>query len=108
MNARADWLARSMGVIAFIVIPGAVHVAAQTERGTTLAAILIAIQAALVMWIVLSLTGGSTIRFIGSIAAFLLALAVSRFAPRGTMLSSAVPHALIYLALLGGFTASLM
>src|ERR1700694_3687307 len=108
MNAAADWLGRSAGVIGLIVAPAAAHVAAQTERGTTFAAILIAIQTALVMWIVLSLTGGSTIRRIGSVAAFLLALAVWRFAPRGTLVSSAVPHALIYLALLGSFAASLM
>jgi uncharacterized membrane protein len=82
-------------------------VAAQTERGTALAVILIAFQAALVMWLVLSLTAGSTFRRAGSAAAFLLALAVWRFVPHGALLSSAVPHALVYLTLLGAFAVSL-
>ena len=108
MRVAAGWLGRGAGVLALIAIPAAAHVAAQTERGTTFAAILIALQAALIMWLILSLTGGSMIRRLGSAAAFLLTLAVWQVAPNGALLSSAVPHALIYLALLGVFVASLM
>jgi uncharacterized membrane protein len=100
-------LGRCVGLVALVVAPGAAHLAAQTERGTVLAAGLIAFQAALVMWLVLSFTAGPTIRYVGSAAAFFLALEVWRSAPHGALLSSAVPHALVYLALLGVFTASL-
>lgn len=108
MTAAAAWLGRSAGVVALVAAPAAAHLAAQTERGTTLAVILIAFQAALIMWLVLSLTAGPTIRRAGCVAAFLLALAVWRFTPDGALLSSAVPHALIYLALLAVFAASLV
>jgi uncharacterized membrane protein len=107
MKGMAARLGRSVGVVGLVVAPAAAHLAAQTDRGTTLAMGLIAFQAALVMWVVLSFTSGATIRQAGSLAAFLLSLAVWRFAPQGALLSSAVPHALIYLALLGVFATSL-
>jgi uncharacterized membrane protein len=107
MKAKAAQLGRSVGVVGLVAVPAAAHLAAQTDRGTTLMVGLIAFQAALVMWIVLSFTSGARIRQAGSLAAFLVTLAVWRFAPQGALLSSAVPHALIYLALLGVFAASL-
>jgi uncharacterized membrane protein len=107
VKAAAAWLGRSAGIVAVVAAPAAAHLAAQTERGTRLAVILIALQAALIMWLVLSRTAGPTIRRAGCACAFLVALAVWRFAPDGALLSSAVPHALIYLSLLGVFAASL-
>jgi uncharacterized membrane protein len=107
MKDVAARLGKGAGILAFVAAPTAAHLAAQTERGTTLAVGLIALQAALVMWVLLSFVGGPTVRHGGSLAAFLLTLAVWRLAPHGALLSSAVPHALIYLALLAVFAASL-
>jgi uncharacterized membrane protein len=107
MRAALGWVARGAGVLAVVAIPATAHVTAQTDYGATLAAILIAVQTALIAWLVLSLTVGPAIRCAGSAAVFLVALAVWQLVPNGALLSSAVPHALIYLALLSIFTASL-
>jgi uncharacterized membrane protein len=105
--AAVGRLARSVGLIALVVAPVGVHLAAPIERATAPVAGLIALQAVLAMWVLLTVVTRTTTRYVGSATAFLLALAVWRLAPHGALLSSAVPHALVYLALLGVFTASL-
>src|SRR6185437_7551507 len=99
MPRAAAWLAKSAVAVALVAAPALAHIAGQAEHGTNFAASLIAVQAALVTWLVLSLTGKPAIRLIGSIAAFLLSLIVWRFAQDGALLSCAVPHTVINLSL---------
>ena len=107
MPARASQTAGALIVIILLAAPPATHLAFVTHRGLVPAAILVALQAALVAWIALAPVAGRTIRAGASGLVFVLVMAVSRSVDGGPLAASAVPHAMAYLALLALFAASL-
>ena len=107
MPARASYLAGTLLVLVLLAPPLAAHLALVTHHGTALAGILIAAQAVLVTWIASSSLTGRALRVCACGTAFLFVLFLSRFADGGPLVASAVPHAMVYLALLAIFVGSL-
>ncbi len=110
-------IGKFIGLAALLAAPLAAHVAVVTHRGTGFAGLLIAVQAALVGWVAVSLATSDAIfrhpvrwrviRLTICAALFGLAVLIWRSAGDGLMLAAAVPHAMAYLGLLTLFAASL-
>jgi hypothetical protein len=107
VSAVATRVARALVVLVLVGAPPAAHLALVMRRGTAVAAILIAVQAALMAWIALSSLTQRAFR-VGSCALVaLFVLILSRFTVGGPLVASAVPHAMAYLTLLVVFAGSL-
>ena len=107
MPALASRLAAALVVLILLVAPLAAHAALVMHRGAAIAATLIAVQAALIAWIGSSALALRAFRIAAAAAAFLLVLVLYRFADNGALVTIAVPHAMVYLALLVVFAVSL-
>src|SRR5277367_4549867 len=107
MPALASRLAAALVVLILLATPLAAHAALVMHRGTAIAAILIAVQAALITWIGSSALAQRALRIGAGTAVFLLVLLLYRFADNGALVTIAVPHAMAYLTLLVVFAVSL-
>lgn len=107
MPALASRLAGALVVLILLVAPLAAHAALVTHRGAAIAAMLIAVQAALIAWIGSSALARRALRIGAGAAVFLLVLVLYRFADNGALVTIAVPHAMAYLTLLVVFAVSL-
>ena len=98
-----------LGFSLLLAAPVAVHMAVVADYGTDLAGVLVAVQAALAGWVVLSLAVPACGRGIRAVGAMLFALTVAfwRGSRGGLMMAAALPHALAYLGLLAVFAVSL-
>ena len=107
MSALATRVAGALAVLVLVGGPPAAHLALAMRLGTAIAALLIATQAVLIVWIASSsLTQrGFRVGACGIVAALVLVL--SRFTDGGPLVVSAIPHAMTYLALLVVFAVSL-
>jgi uncharacterized membrane protein len=95
-------------VLGLIGAPIVVHIAMAAQRGMYSAGLLVIAESVLVAWIALSFVPGRIIRWIGCAAVLLITWAVWRHTPEGIVASSAMPHAIAYLSVLGIFAASLL
>ena len=114
MRALATRMAGVLLILLLLLAPVAAHLALVLQHGMALASMLIAVQAALVTWIALSVgvfAGSSVARLLlraGACSVVCVSvLCLSRFTDRGPVVAAAVPHAMAYLALLALFAASL-
>jgi uncharacterized membrane protein len=107
MPALASRLAAALVVLILLATPLAAHAALVMHRGTAIAAILIAVQAALITWIGSSALAQRALRIGAGATVFLLVLVLYRFADNGALVTIAVPHAMAYLTLLVVFAVSL-
>jgi uncharacterized membrane protein len=114
MTAR---LGKWLGIVCLLGTPFIVHASLVTQRGMGLAGSLIAAQAALVGWAMMSLAAASAIRrkprswlairLAVCAGLFGLTLAIWLRVKTGLALAEAVPHATAYLGMLTLFAASL-
>jgi uncharacterized membrane protein len=107
MPVRVANFAGVLLVLILLAAPIAAHVALVTQRGTVVAGVLVAAQAALVAWIGSFAIPSRALRAGAAGLLFLFVLVLSRFVDGGPLAASAVPHAMAYLALLALFAASL-
>jgi uncharacterized membrane protein len=107
VSALATRGAGALVVLVLVGAPLAAHLALVMRRGTAVAAILIAIQAALIAWIASSSLTQRAFHVGACASVALFVLILSRFTVSGPLVASAVPHAMAYLTLLVVFAVSL-
>jgi uncharacterized membrane protein len=107
VSALATRVVEALAVLVLVGGPPAAHLALAMRLGTAVAALLIATQAVLIVWIASSSLTQRRFRVgaCGIVAALVLVL--SRFTDGGPLVASAIPHAMTYLALLVVFAVSL-
>jgi hypothetical protein len=98
MPVRVANFAGVLLVLILLAAPIAAHVALVTQRGTVVAGVLVAAQAALVAWIGSFAIPSRALRAGAAGLLFLFVLVLSRFVDGGPLAASAVPHAMAYLA----------
>ena len=103
---------KGVAFLAFAILPISVHVAMATGHGLRWVGLLISAQAAIFALIALSFVPAASpnrtaaLRWAGSLAVFLIAIATWR--NDGIVAASAIPHAIAYFSLLVAFGASLL
>ena len=107
MRALASNLAGALLILALLLAAPVAHLALVMQRGMMVAGVLIAVQAVLVTWIALSSIAGRALRIGACGVVCLCVVVVSRFAGGGPVVAAAVPHAMVYVALLTLFATSL-
>ena|SRR6185312_5770997 len=107
MRPRASPLAGAWLTLALLTAPPVAHFALIMHRGMGLAGILLAVQAAMVVWILWPKAAPRWLRMVMSSTACLGVWLVLRSIEDGPAIAAGVPHAMIYLALLALFAASL-
>jgi uncharacterized membrane protein len=107
VSAVATRVAGALVILVLVGAPPAAHLALVMRHGTAVAAILIAIQAALMAWIASSSLTQRAFRVGACALIALYVLILSRFTVGGPLVASAVPHAMAYLTLLVVFAVSL-
>jgi uncharacterized membrane protein len=108
MPAVSSGLRKGAAVLGLVVAPLGVHLAMATQRGMSMAGVLVVVEAVAVAWIALSFVPTRTLRWTGCAAVLVGTAAIWWFAADGMAASSAIPHAIAYLSVLAIFASSLM
>ncbi len=108
MVRPASRIRDGVAILGLVIVPLGIHAALATRSGGSVwAGALVAAEAGLIAWIALGFVPGRLLRWIGSGSVLVVTAAVWRFSSDGIVVSSAIPHAIAYLAILALFASSL-
>jgi uncharacterized membrane protein len=108
MAAMSSHVRKGVTIFGLVIAPLGIHLAMATQRGMVWAGVLAVVEAVVIAWLALCLVPIPMLRWTGTAAVLVLAVAILRYSPDGIVASSAIPHTIAYLSVLAVFGTSLL